>query len=1212
MSNGWPVDDSRSDRTSNTATPIQTQQQAQDGPRTPPPRSSSNTIVANNVAAEVDEEEEEGELSDNPTSTSPRLPSTSRQEQQSKMSEVQVKQEMLETSLAARISTVSSVTSSKSAEAGQASTGNGGSEDGRKERRTPSPRPKPPATEQPSSTSQNMPMVNNDTPPKPQPQQQQEAAKLQPSTSSTSIPSPRTTNPELRPLTNNTTATTSPNTPPLPKVNINLTSSSSNIRNRLSDAAIPTSPRAMRRDQELSKVNSSTSPSSSSTGRSLAERLSQPAVPSARQSPSPRPLSWSLIENQPQYPIERRVTSPPRMLSSSTSSPSCSGIMRDQQAPSQPSTRSLLERIGIEPAVSTRTTKELSPKEPQSASYQRSRTTSAPSPSLPKSPNVPAREVEEVPKIVERDVEAAQTSQVVSGKDEKPRRENEPATPPREPVEAKALSLIQEADRPSLPSARNPDPAEPDKLEQRKSTETAIPEPSPRAASIAAESATDGSEAGASMKPADDEGFTDGQQANEQAIDVAEATLKDAEVPQEAEILAVKEDVEMEEADIQGDISADGTIIEHSSMEIDVPEQPNLETGQPVEAVIKPSSPLAEAILAEHDISLDGTDQTEDQTEEQNIAQVEEVQDEPHEQQASEDEEMEVDEPEVDAAFVQMLGSLIEAEESKGDTSAEADLSMDIIKRNKAKAPIQLPLAVQKLYQGMDLLEVKEIVFENHLRLETFLIDEFQARDIERGNQIFRLRAQYKELDQDWSVHCNKLEKIRTRQKRRQTAQAPPMTPSLDSSSSLPFLSATPATPSILAPSGRANRRNAASSLGYGDAARSEAEFLEILASLEDADMRDPNLRAMRTTATVPDMAIDAGEHGILQDYDDCSGLVTDPFEHYGLNKKPDAWTEDEIATFCRRYALFPKQFGKIAASLPDKTTAQCVLFYYRSKKKINFRALVDKRSVNGKRKRKVGLGEKGTDDDTASGGDKKKGSSLLSNLKRSKENEMEEDDYDEEPQTPGSAMAAVSAAVDAVALPAARALIDQLNSESDGPTRPASKMMLGEEYKHSNSRSNSNKKAARFLSPPASQHAHNEDGPAPASDGAIAAAEALGVLAGLADPTSSTTKGGKNPLSASTPGLGQKKKRKPSMSEPMTDLSFGDGSTPKSAAGPAKRSRPHSSSYWSVADKNEFVRLLGVHGKNYQAIADGIPSKTAVQCKNVRSLSLYGMGWQS
>jgi len=591
--------------------------------------------------------------------------------------------------------------------------------------------------------------------------------------------------------------------------------------------------------------------------------------------------------------------------------------------------------------------------------------------------------------------------------------------------------------------------------------ETAISEPCPRAASTPLES---GSESGAAIKLAEDEGFTDIQQPKEHTAQIVlETASEEIRLPQEAEITADKQDVEMEEAEVLADISADGTVIEHPSMDIDVLEHAVTEEEQheePTETLDRPPSPVLEAILAEHDISLDGPDQMEEQTEEQATAQIEDPQEETIEQQGSEDEEMQDDdEPELDPAFVQLLGSFIEAEDSKGETSTDADLSIDIIKRNKAKAPIELPLAVQKLYQGMDLLEVKEIVFENHLRLETFLIDEFQARDIERGNHIFRLRAQYKELDQDWSVHCNKLEKIRTRQKRRQTAAAPPMTPSMDPSFGLPFLSATPATPSILAPSGRANRRNAASSLGYGDAARSEAEFLEILASLEDADMRDPNLRAMRTTATVPDMAIDAGEHGILQDYDDASGLVADPFEHYGLNKKPDVWTEDEIATFCRRYALYPKQFGRIAASLPEKTTAQCVLFYYRSKKKINFRALVDKRSVNGKRKRKVGLGEKGAEDD-AGPGDKKKGTSLLSNLKRSKEDEMEEDDYDEEPQTPGSAMAAVSAAVDAVALPAARALIDQLNSESDGPTRPASKMMLGEEYKHSSSRSNANKKS--------------------------------------------------------------------------------------------------------------------------------------------------------
>jgi hypothetical protein len=37
----------------------------------------------------------------------------------------------------------------------------------------------------------------------------------------------------------------------------------------------------------------------------------------------------------------------------------------------------------------------------------------------------------------------------------------------------------------------------------------------------------------------------------------------------------------------------------------------------------------------------------------------------------------------------------------------------------------------------------------------------------------------------------------------------------------------------------------------------------------------------------------------------------------------------------------FPKKFGRIAASLPNKTTAECVRFYYRTKKHIKYKEKV-------------------------------------------------------------------------------------------------------------------------------------------------------------------------------------------------------------------------------------------------------------------------------
>ena len=534
--------------------------------------------------------------------------------------------------------------------------------------------------------------------------------------------------------------------------------------------------------------------------------------------------------------------------------------------------------------------------------------------------------------------------------------------------------------------------------------------------------------------------------------------------------------------------------------------------------------------------------------------------------------------------FEKTLQSIIEHE-----NSSEMDIAdvTDVVEDSQFKEPKELPLQVQPRDDAADAFAYPEEMLAQHMILEPFLLEEMAKQDERRGIKIFRLREEYKELDQEWKVHCSRLEKIRDRQKRRQQAAAPPLTPAIDASG-LPFVAA-PATPSILAPSGRMNRRNAAASLGYGDAVRSEAEFLEILARLEDADMADPNLRAMRTTATIPDMAIDESEKELLvsHTFDDENGLVKDPFEHYGLNKAPDNWTEEEIAIFCRRYATHPKQFGKIAAALPNKTTPQCVLFYYRSKKKIDFRALVDKRSRDGKRKK----GKKGEVEEEAPG--VKKGPSLLGNLKRSRIQEDDDDEEDEEPQTPGSAIARESAV-----LSTAKALTRQLHditghdaaahliSDLRGPTGPPTRMPVSRQP-------SANKKAARFLSPPPPSDT-GLDSAMPASDGAIAAAEVLGVLAGALEPSVYAPR---LPSAAA-----KQKKRKPSMSDPLADGHSGDEGTPR-PSGSNKRARGPTSSYWSVADKNEFLRLLGVHGKNWSAIASGIESKTAVQCKNVSVL---------
>lgn len=250
------------------------------------------------------------------------------------------------------------------------------------------------------------------------------------------------------------------------------------------------------------------------------------------------------------------------------------------------------------------------------------------------------------------------------------------------------------------------------------------------------------------------------------------------------------------------------------------------------------------------------------------------------------------------------------------------------------------------------------------------------------------LRLEYRTLHAEWQSSCQRMERLSDKRKTKQNRALGLFTPGLGPIAALPLLLED--TRPSRASRSRANNLDA----GYfGDAVRSEAEFQSILASLEDADSRDPNLRAARTTAVVPDMILDSAERD-LDSVDDTSGLVQDPHAFYHTQSSPDVWTEDEQQIFLKRFAAYPKQFGesfndwmhverpavdrsrsrlagKIAEHLPLKSSPQCVLYYYRTKKIIDYRSLVAQRGGGGRRR---GGRRGGT-----------KGSLLLANLKASK-----------------------------------------------------------------------------------------------------------------------------------------------------------------------------------------------------------------------------------
>ena len=527
---------------------------------------------------------------------------------------------------------------------------------------------------------------------------------------------------------------------------------------------------------------------------------------------------------------------------------------------------------------------------------------------------------------------------------------------------------------------------------------------------------------------------------------------------------------------------------------------------------------------------------------------------------------------------------------------------------------------------------------EPHQRLSSALFDVFAGRDDRRRDKAIALRRRYKALNHDWKAHCARLDKLRDRVHRREqhpglggssSAATAPQTPSIDSAG-MPFYPepVTPGPSHGLGGGGlfgggissRANRRSAggagAAFGGYGDAVRSEAEFLEILASLETADLRDPDARAARTAAVVPDMVVDPAERREVLElaFDDGRYLVDDPVDTYGIDQPLDVWTEDEVETFCKRYAAHPKQFGKIAADLADKSTAQCVMFYYRMKNTIDFRSLSDRRGRDGRRKKGKKRPEGG------------KGSSLLSNLNKKPRMAAPPAPIDERDDEDDGESAPTSPRLNRREPPSTSAVFTPGPSFARSRPRPSASATASAQEDVSDDGAASRPSTAQtpkpsFLPPPATPAGAPATASAhaqlPPSEGMMEAAEALGALGALAAGDD-----GDESMQTDDVATPKARARKPrsgasAAAAAATDLDalLGDESAPAGAPEPVgaaaagdkaakPKRRSNTSSYWTVAERNEIVRLLGVHGTDWKKVAEGVGNKTWVQCRNVRPFS--------
>lgn len=442
---------------------------------------------------------------------------------------------------------------------------------------------------------------------------------------------------------------------------------------------------------------------------------------------------------------------------------------------------------------------------------------------------------------------------------------------------------------------------------------------------------------------------------------------------------------------------------------------------------------------------------------------------------------------------------------------------------------------------------------QNRSAVSQTLRDRFTKRAEDMTARIRRLRAEYKSYHDRWVTNCRKLDE------------------SMASSASQ-------GVEGLLPPSGRVTRR----STNFGDAVRSDLEMEQIIASLDNEDMTDPNVLAIRNTAVIPNL-ISTDPFTIDFSYDDNNGLVDDPGNAFDVYDSLGRWTDAEKDIYLQKYGLYPKQFSVIASFLPGKTAAQCVMFYYLHKKElIDFRGAIAKYGPKRKRRggRKAGKG---------------KGNALLADIvKPSRAHGDEESAFHKHRDRFG-----VVPNLDGRRFPSRRPIV--LQESEGGPSRllsditapRGSRVTALQQVEDHGSDADSSRSIRQ---PP---RIHGRGGRLSPSEGG----GEIGTV--VVAPTEDRRKR----QARFVDPIDEPLEQAPSGEEPSKKASKRlPGRPPKRTKDRVKpadkedgspRQKTVTSYTWSKGEAANYVELISRLGKDFEKIAAEMPAKTAVQCRN-------------
>jgi Myb-like DNA-binding domain len=452
---------------------------------------------------------------------------------------------------------------------------------------------------------------------------------------------------------------------------------------------------------------------------------------------------------------------------------------------------------------------------------------------------------------------------------------------------------------------------------------------------------------------------------------------------------------------------------------------------------------------------------------------------------------------------------------------------------------------------------------ETHPAVSQSLLKRFAKRSEDLVAKTRRLRAEYKAYHDKWIVNCRKLDQ------------------SMASSASQGLQGQPP-------PSGRVTRRSAK----LGDAVRSDLEMEQIIASLGNEDLTDPNVLAIRNTAVIPDL-ISTDLSMIEVSYTDDNGLVDDPGDLFDIYDALGRWTDDEKETYMQKYGEYPKQFSVIASFLPGKTAGQCVMFYYLHKKElIDFRAAIAKYGPKRRRRggRKSGKG---------------RGNALLADIVKPSRGQTDREGTLHKHSDRFHAIPTF----DGRHIPSRRG-IQLLQTNQGGPSRPISETTAGRANRvvalqHREDSVGSDADSGRSTRQRPSQRVAGRGGRlSPSEDGdetgtvVVATAERRRQARFVASQDTTREEETPTPQDPKTkpPDKGKEKEKRPPGRPPKKSKDRAKLEDKGASSLPPKTATSY---VWSKAEESKYLALLSRHGKDFEKIAAELPAKTAVQCRN-------------